>query len=183
MHMRKRSKRVIAALLVGLLSAESAMACTRVLWAAPDGQVLVGRNQDWTEKANSSFRVYPRGIERTGAVAENPHKWTSRYGSLVVSAYDMGTHEGVNEKGLSAHALYLAVEAAFGERDPKLEAELYLEAARSAHENDLLDDLKGQSCTPRTLRRVDWLLAHTADAATRERLLTQRRQAQAWQHD
>jgi choloylglycine hydrolase len=120
--MRKRSKRVIAALLVGLLSAESAMACTRVLWAAPDGQVLVGRNQDWTEKANSSFRVYPRGIERTGAVAENPHKWTSRYGSLVVSAYDMGTHEGVNEKGLSAHALYLAVEAAFGERDPKLEA-------------------------------------------------------------
>ena len=56
-------------------------------------------------------------------------------------------------------------------------------AARGAHENDLLDDLKGQSCTPRTLRRVDWLLAHTADAATRERLLTQRRQAQAWQHD
>jgi choloylglycine hydrolase len=55
-------------------------------------------------------------------VAENPHKWTSKYGSLVVSAYDSGTHEGVNEKGLSAHALYLAEEAAFGERDPKLEA-------------------------------------------------------------
>jgi choloylglycine hydrolase len=34
----------------------------------------------------------------------------------------MGTHEGVNEKGLSAHALYLAVEAAFGERDPNREA-------------------------------------------------------------
>lgn len=65
-------------------------------------------------------------------------------------------------------------------RDPEA---LYLDAARSAHENDLLDDLKGQSCTPRTLRRVDWLLAHTADAATRERLLTQRRHAQAWQHD
>jgi len=39
-----------------------------------------------------------------------------------LSAYDMGTHEGVNEKGLSAHALYLAVEAAFGERDPKRQA-------------------------------------------------------------
>jgi hypothetical protein len=55
-----------------------AHACSRVLWAAPDGQVFVGRTQDWTEKANSAFRVYPRGIERTGAVAENPHKWTTK---------------------------------------------------------------------------------------------------------
>jgi hypothetical protein len=90
-------------------------------WSAPDGEVFVGRTQDWTEKANSAFRVYPRGIERTGAVAENPHKWTSKYGSVAVSAYDMGTHEGVNEKGLSAHALYLAVENSFDPRDAKLE--------------------------------------------------------------
>ncbi|MCU0758629.1 MAG: linear amide C-N hydrolase [Steroidobacteraceae bacterium] len=98
-----------------------AEACTRVLWTSPDGQAFVGRTQDWTEKANSSFRVYPRGIERAGSVAENPHKWTSKYGSLVLSIYDMGTHEGVNEKGLSAHVLYLAGEADFGKRDPKLQ--------------------------------------------------------------
>ncbi|MCU0510205.1 MAG: linear amide C-N hydrolase [Anaerolineae bacterium] len=96
-----------------------AHACSRVLWAAPDGQVFVGRTQDWTERANSAFRVYPREIERIGAVAENPHKWTTKYGSLVLSAYDSGTHEGVNEKGLSAHALYLAGETDFGKRDPK----------------------------------------------------------------
>ena len=96
--------------------------CTRVLWDDGNGNVFVGRTQDWTEKADSAFRVYPRGIERVGAVAENPHRWTSKYGSLVVSAYDIGTHEGVNEKGLSAHALYLAEEAAFGERDPEVEA-------------------------------------------------------------
>jgi choloylglycine hydrolase len=41
---------------------------------------------------------------------------------VVVSAYDIGTHEGVNEQGLSGHALYLAEEAAFGERDPEVEA-------------------------------------------------------------
>lgn len=122
MTMRSGMMRALTLLLAGLFSAESAMSCTRVLWAAPDGEVLVGRTQDWTEKADSAFRVYPRGIERTGAVAENPHKWTSKYGSLVLSAYDIGTHEGVNEKGLGAHALYLAVEAAFGERDPKREA-------------------------------------------------------------
>lgn len=120
--MRNNVKRILAAALAGLMSTSSALSCSRVLWSAPDGQVFVGRTQDWTEKANSSFRVYPRGIERTGAVAENPHKWTSKYGSVALSAYDMGTHEGVNEQGLSAHALYLAVEASFGDRDVKREA-------------------------------------------------------------
>lgn len=39
-------------------------------------------------------------MDRVGAVAEKPHKWTSKYGSLVVTGYDIGTHDGVNEKGL-----------------------------------------------------------------------------------
>jgi choloylglycine hydrolase len=118
-------RRVIVALavgLIGLVSAETALACTRVLWVAGDGQVFVGRTQDWTERANSAFRVYPRGMERTGSVARNPHKWTSKYGSLVITGYDIATHEGVNEKGLSAHLLYLAGDTDFGTRDPKKEA-------------------------------------------------------------
>jgi choloylglycine hydrolase len=105
-----------------MFTAESALSCTRVLWAAPDGQVLVGRTQDWTEKIGSAFRFYPRGTERVGAVAENPLKWTAKYGSVALSGYDMGTHEGVNEKGLSGHILYLAVDAAFGERDTSRQA-------------------------------------------------------------
>jgi choloylglycine hydrolase len=111
----------LAVFLIGLFSASTALPCSRVLWDAGNGQVLVGRTQDWTERANSAFRMYPRGIVRRGAVAENPHKWTSKYGSLVLSAYDSGTHEGVNEKGLSAHVLYLAGESDFGERDPSKE--------------------------------------------------------------
>jgi penicillin V acylase-like amidase (Ntn superfamily) len=117
----RRSVFALAVCLVGLFSASTALPCSRVLWIAGDGQVFVGRTQDWTEKANSSFRVYPRGMERTGAVAENPHKWTSKYGSLVITGYDLATHEGVNEKGLSAHILYLAGECDYGKRDPKLE--------------------------------------------------------------
>jgi penicillin V acylase-like amidase (Ntn superfamily) len=106
-----------------LLAAQPlAHACSRVLWSAPDGQVFVGRTQDWTEKADSAFRVHPRGTERKGAVATNPYRWTSKYGSLVLSAYDMGTHEGVNERGLAAHALYLAGETDFGKRDPARKA-------------------------------------------------------------
>ncbi|WP_424362472.1 linear amide C-N hydrolase [Methylocystis parvus] len=111
----------LAAFAVMLFSASTALPCSRVLWAPGDGQVFVGRTQDWTEKANSAFRVYPRGIARTGAVAENPHKWTSKYGSLVITGYDLATHEGVNEKGLSAQILYLAGESDYGKRDPRLE--------------------------------------------------------------
>jgi len=120
--MRNTLKRALTIILVGLFSAQSAQACSRVLWAAPDGQVLVRRTQDWTEKAGHAFRVFPRGIERVGAVNENPRKWTSKYGSLVLTAYDSATHEGVNEEGLSGHILYLAEEAAFGERDASKEA-------------------------------------------------------------
>jgi choloylglycine hydrolase len=120
--MRSRLTTFITALTMGLMATQDALACSRVLWTAPDGQVLVGRTQDWTEKAGHSFRVFPRGIDRVGAVNENPRKWTSRYGSLVLTAYDAATHEGVNEAGLSGHILYLAEEAAFGERDPSKEA-------------------------------------------------------------
>jgi penicillin V acylase-like amidase (Ntn superfamily) len=105
--------------LVFLSMATTANPCTRVLWVTADGHVYVGRTQDWTEKAQSSFRMYPRGIERKGAVKENPLTWTSKYGSLVLSIYDIGTHEGVNEKGLSAHVLYLSGETDFGKRNSK----------------------------------------------------------------
>lgn len=111
----------LAVILVGLLSASTAFPCSRVLWVAGDGQVFVGRTNDWTGKVDSAFRLFPRGIERVGAVAENPHKWTSKYGSVILSGYDMATHQGVNEKGLSAHVLYLAEVCDFGKRDPKLE--------------------------------------------------------------
>jgi choloylglycine hydrolase len=63
----------LAAILIGLFSASTAQPCSRVLWAAPDGEVFVGRTQDWTEKARHAFRVFPRGEQRVGAVAENPH--------------------------------------------------------------------------------------------------------------
>jgi penicillin V acylase-like amidase (Ntn superfamily) len=100
-----------------LAMATTAIPCSRVLWVTKQGHVFVGRTQDWTEKVNSTFRVYPRGIKRVGSVKKNPFTWTSKYGSLVLSGYNMGTHEGVNEQGLSAHVLYLAGDSDFGKRD------------------------------------------------------------------
>jgi choloylglycine hydrolase len=114
---------VMVGVAAGLLARQrAARACSRVLWDSGNEHVFVGRTQDWTERTGSSFHMYPRGTARRGAVAQNPHNWTSKYGSLVLTAYHSGTHEGVNEKGLCGHALYLAEEAAFGERDPKREA-------------------------------------------------------------
>jgi penicillin V acylase-like amidase (Ntn superfamily) len=47
-------------------------------------------------------------MAREGASGANSIKWTSKYGSLVVSGYDAGTADGINEQGLVANVLYLA---------------------------------------------------------------------------
>ena len=46
----------------------------------------------------------------------NPLLWTSKYGSVVITAYDVGTADGINEKGLAGHLLYLP-ETSVGPRD------------------------------------------------------------------
>lgn len=93
-------------------------ACSRVLWADNDYGVIVGRSQDWPERVQSNWHVFPRGIDRRGLAGANSLQWTSRYGSLVITGYDVATHEGLNEKGLSARMLFLK-ETDFGERDPQ----------------------------------------------------------------
>ncbi len=55
-------------------------------------------------------------------MAENPDKWTSKYGSLVITGYDLATHEGVNEKGLCSQILHLAGDRDNGKRDQNREA-------------------------------------------------------------
>ena len=39
--------------------------------------------------------------------ADNPARWTSKYGSLVTIINGMGTADGFNERGLAGHMLYL----------------------------------------------------------------------------
>ncbi|MFE6871537.1 linear amide C-N hydrolase [Kitasatospora sp. NPDC057692] len=104
--------------------------CTRILWR-PDGRVLTGRNMDWKQSFHTNLWALPRGVRRTGAGVGDPHPlhWTSRHGSVVATAYDTATTDGVNEKGLAGHVLWLA-ESDFGERDttlPGLSASLWLQ--------------------------------------------------------
>lgn len=92
-------------------------ACSRVLHVSQDGkQVVTGRNMDWFEDLESNLWLFPRGMEKNGAAGENSAKWVSKYGSVIMAAFDMGTTDGLNEKGLMVNLLYLA-ETDFGKRD------------------------------------------------------------------
>jgi len=50
---------------------------------------------------------YPRGIERTDGVEGNL-RWTSKYGSIVATAFDLIATDGMNEAGFAGHILWLA---------------------------------------------------------------------------
>jgi choloylglycine hydrolase len=103
--------------------------CTRVLWNDNSIAVVTGRTADWFKAADPKgasdpkLHVMPRGLGKSGAmdgkvvvVSQNPAKWTSRYGSVVVGNYNTVVVDGMNEKGLAAHALALDV-TNYGTRD------------------------------------------------------------------
>jgi len=78
------------------------------MFTAADGLVVTGRTMDWEEDMRSNLWAFPRGMARHGAAGPDSIAWVSKYGSLIVSGYDVGTADGMNEQGLVANALYLA---------------------------------------------------------------------------
>ena len=108
-HIDSPYRRTLAALMAAaLVWASPAQACTRALYVAKDGTVIVGRSMDWGEDMMSNMWVLPRGMQRDGRGGKNTIAWESKYGSLIVTAYDIGTAEGMNEKGLVVNELALA---------------------------------------------------------------------------
>jgi penicillin V acylase-like amidase (Ntn superfamily) len=66
-----------------------------------------------------SIVVFPRQLQHIGDAGENPLKWKSQYGSIVVTAFQTNAvSDGMNEKGLAAHLLYLHT-TTYEKRDPK----------------------------------------------------------------
>jgi len=135
---RKPVSRALAAAAIVLAAIPVADACTRVLWNSNKLAVFAGRTMDWPESTQPILTVFPRGMSRDGGragpetvVAQNPARWTSRYGSLVTTIYGMGTADGLNERGLGVHMLYLGA-TDFGKRDarkPGLQAGLWAQYA------------------------------------------------------
>ena len=105
----------IAAFLA-FVAAPVAEACTRAVYLGPGDRVLTGRTMDWKLPMVSNLWAFPRGMERSGAAGDRSVTWTSRYGSLAVSGYDISTADGMNEEGLVVN-LQWEVEATYPEDD------------------------------------------------------------------
>ncbi len=96
----------------------SALACTRVLYQGENNTVITARSMDWVEDIRSNLWLLPRGIKRNGNAGTNSIQWVSKYGSVITSGYDIGTADGMNEKGLVVNLLYLA-ESGYGSLEGK----------------------------------------------------------------
>ena len=92
---------------VSLMSVQPVEACTRAVYIGPDQMVVTGRTMDWKEDIMTNIYVFPRGIQRMGHNKEKTVNWTSKYGSVIATGYDIGTCDGMNEKGLVASLLFL----------------------------------------------------------------------------
>lgn len=84
-----------------------ANACTRIVYTGDNGMVVTGRTMDWKTEMHSNMWIFPRGMERSGETGANSLKWTSKYGSVVTSAFEIASTDGMNEKGLVANLLWL----------------------------------------------------------------------------
>jgi len=98
----------LATLCAGIFAITTAEACTRGVFIGDNDTVITLRSMDWQNDIGSNIWVMPRGIERTGAAGPDSIVWTSKYGSVIASAFDAATADGMNERGLVANLLYLS---------------------------------------------------------------------------
>ena len=92
-------------------------ACSRVLWNNNGKAIVCGRTMDWEHQWNDYLFIFPRGLKVDGGAGKNSAQWTSKYGSVCCSiipyakqhgfGLNDGISDGMNEKGLAAHLLYL----------------------------------------------------------------------------
>lgn len=97
---------VVSALVLGIVS--SAEACSRLMYTTSNNNVVVGRSMDWMEDIKTDLWAFPAGMLRIGSHSPNAIQWTSKYGSVIASGYNLGSTDGINTQGLTANLLYLA---------------------------------------------------------------------------
>lgn len=108
-----KKKLLLIGMLLGGIGTVRTDACTRAVYLGPDQMVVTGRTMDWQEDLGSNIYLFPRGMRKSGADAGNTVHWMSRYGSVITAGYELGTADGINEKGLVASLLYLTESSYF----------------------------------------------------------------------
>ncbi len=104
----KSSILITCLLLIISFLTPNANACTRVVYKGLNGTIITARSMDWKDKIPANIWVFPRGMQRNGEAGSSSLTWTSKYGSVIASAWDIATADGMNEKGLVANVLWLA---------------------------------------------------------------------------
>lgn len=87
--------------------APPADACTRVVYLGANDDVITARSMDWKSDVATNLWIFPRGMARSGQAGPNSVTWTSKYGSVIATGYDISTTDGMNEAGLMANVLWL----------------------------------------------------------------------------
>lgn len=82
--------------------------CTRIVYHGVEQRYLTARSMDWNDNPDAQLWIFPRGMERSSVQGPDGFTWTSRFGSVIASAYGICTTDGMNEAGLTANALWLA---------------------------------------------------------------------------
>ncbi|MGA8491023.1 MAG: linear amide C-N hydrolase, partial [Terriglobales bacterium] len=93
--------------IVLVFSACQADSCTRVVYLGPNGSVITARSMDWKTDIGTNLWILPRGFHRSGEAGPHSLEWTAKYGSVVATAYEVSSADGMNEKGLVANLLWL----------------------------------------------------------------------------
>lgn len=118
--MKSISRSILAACittLVGTLAINpAAQACTRFVYHGASDEIITGRSMDYKVDTGTHLWIFPRGLQRNGEAGPNSLQWTARHGSVIASAYDFATTDGMNEAGLVANLLWLA-ESEYPQRD------------------------------------------------------------------
>ncbi|MBL4837433.1 MAG: linear amide C-N hydrolase [Kordiimonadaceae bacterium] len=109
---------LVSIILLVLFGQDAANACSRLLWNNNGSLVMSARTFDWSYSLESMLYINPRGLTMNGGTTENPAEWTVKYGSVTTAISSWlqkqgpftladGATDGINEKGLAAHALFL----------------------------------------------------------------------------
>lgn len=102
----------------GIAVQSNADACTRLVYLGANDDVITARSMDWKTDVATNLWIFPRGMHRSGEAGKNSIHWTSKYGSVIASGYDISTTDGMNEAGLVTNVLWL-VESSYPTLDEK----------------------------------------------------------------
>lgn len=100
-------------------------ACTRITLKGEDGTVVTGRTMEWGAfDIEPDSVVIPRGISLTATEMPDGKKgatWKTKYGVVAVTMLHKDAYaDALNEKGLSASALYMPGFAKYEDYDPAM---------------------------------------------------------------